>query len=219
VRKLAGILFWAALFAALVWYANTRLPLDNPGPAVGAGPALFTPDAAPWSACTGGCGKERWEVKTLADPARARVDFTRVQDATVTELGALDPAAASLVGGWRRAPEETTVYRVEAELVTLFAEEDRDWHLVLADPANPGATMIAEIPDPACQAACSSGFASYYARARDVLLAHTNDGRLSRRRPRVRVTGVGFFDFPHGQRGAAPNHIELHPVLAIEFLP
>ena len=23
--------------------------------------------------------------------------------------------------------------------------------------------------------------------------------------------GVGFFDFPHGQRGVAPNAIELHP--------
>jgi hypothetical protein len=27
------------------------------------------------------------------------------------------------------------------------------------------------------------------------------------------VTGVGFFDFPHGQTGVAPNAIELHPVL------
>jgi len=27
------------------------------------------------------------------------------------------------------------------------------------------------------------------------------------------VTGVGFFDFWHGQRGVAPNAIELHPVL------
>ena len=27
------------------------------------------------------------------------------------------------------------------------------------------------------------------------------------------VTGVGFFDIPHGQTGVAPNAIELHPVL------
>jgi hypothetical protein len=32
----------------------------------------------------------------------------------------------------------------------------------------------------------------------------------------VRVTGVGFFDRNHGQVGAAPNLIELHPVLAIQ---
>jgi hypothetical protein len=33
----------------------------------------------------------------------------------------------------------------------------------------------------------------------------------------VQVTGVGFFDFAHGQHGAAPNVIELHPVLDIVF--
>ena len=33
------------------------------------------------------------------------------------------------------------------------------------------------------------------------------------------VTGVGFFDFLHGQTGAAPNGIELHPVLRIELEP
>src|SRR5947209_6716788 len=33
----------------------------------------------------------------------------------------------------------------------------------------------------------------------------------------VTVTGVGYFDFKHGQSGVAPNAIELHPVLAITF--
>src|SRR5207237_10583783 len=35
----------------------------------------------------------------------------------------------------------------------------------------------------------------------------------------VRVTGVGFWDDNHGQRGVAPNAIELHPVLGISFDP
>jgi hypothetical protein len=35
----------------------------------------------------------------------------------------------------------------------------------------------------------------------------------------VRVTGVGFFDFPHNQSGHAPNFIELHPALDILFNP
>ena len=33
----------------------------------------------------------------------------------------------------------------------------------------------------------------------------------------VTVTGVGFFDFLHGQTGVAPNGIELHAVLDIQF--
>jgi hypothetical protein len=33
----------------------------------------------------------------------------------------------------------------------------------------------------------------------------------------VTLFGVGFFDVIHGQRGVAPNGIELHPVLGICF--
>ncbi len=33
----------------------------------------------------------------------------------------------------------------------------------------------------------------------------------------VTVTGVGFFDFLHGQTGVAPNGIELHSVLDVQF--
>jgi len=39
----------------------------------------------------------------------------------------------------------------------------------------------------------------------------------SEAQPLVRVTGVGFFDYVHGQSGVAPNGIELHPVLDVEF--
>jgi hypothetical protein len=34
----------------------------------------------------------------------------------------------------------------------------------------------------------------------------------------ARITGVGFFDRAHGQTGAAPNVIELHPVLRVEWV-
>ena len=33
----------------------------------------------------------------------------------------------------------------------------------------------------------------------------------------VQVTGVGFFDILHGQTGVAPNGIELHSVLDVQF--
>jgi hypothetical protein len=31
----------------------------------------------------------------------------------------------------------------------------------------------------------------------------------------VRVRGVGFYDFNHGQRGRSANCIELHPIVSI----
>ncbi len=33
---------------------------------------------------------------------------------------------------------------------------------------------------------------------------------------RVTVTGVRFFDFPHGQEGVAANAVELHPVFGFK---
>ena len=33
----------------------------------------------------------------------------------------------------------------------------------------------------------------------------------------VTITGIGFFDKGHGQAGSAPNYIELHPTIKIEF--
>ncbi|MBV9718825.1 MAG: hypothetical protein JOZ77_05875 [Candidatus Eremiobacteraeota bacterium] len=35
---------------------------------------------------------------------------------------------------------------------------------------------------------------------------------------RVELSGVGFFDFPHGQVGKAPNAFEIHPVLSFKYL-
>jgi len=35
---------------------------------------------------------------------------------------------------------------------------------------------------------------------------------------KVKLTGVGYFDYLHGQRGMAPNGREIHPVLSIEFV-
>jgi hypothetical protein len=66
--------------------------------------------------------------------------------------------------------------------------------------------MIAEIPAPEC--ARGTGFEAAYRRTREALLT-IRSGTI------VEVTGVGFFDFMHDQRGAAPNGIELHPVLVI----
>ena len=164
--------------------------------------------------CGGSCGVERWAVKTLSDPDRERVQLQPVTT-TVEALVTLQrPASLSATG--RSDPTEVTVYRVEARLLSLFSEADGDFHLVLASPGDATITMIAEVPDPGCAGSCASGFAGVYARVRQKLMDSLNSAR-SVARPLVRITGVGFFDYIHGQRGVAPNGIELHPVLDVEF--
>src|SRR5262249_31059562 len=116
---------------------------------------------------------------------------------------------------------EDTVFVVNATLTAYRWEGgstgDSDYHLVLED--DQGSTMVAEIPDPTC-VGDESPFASLIASARaefDAVLTATTTFRTAN--IPVQITGVGFFDFFHGQRGAAPNGIELHPVLDIAFNP
>jgi hypothetical protein len=154
-------------------------------------------------------------VKTLSDQDRERVRLQQPVNATVESLVSLQRPAI-LSADARADPIELTVYRVEARLLWLFTEQDHDYHLVLASPQDTTITMIAEVPDPGCAGACASGLAEVFARVRQKLLDHLNSTQ-SVERPLVRITGVGFFDYIHGQRGVAPNGIELHPVLAVEF--
>jgi hypothetical protein len=114
----------------------------------------------------------------------------------------------------RVAPTEDTTYQVPATLTEFKTEADSDYHLVLSSG---GKTMIAEIPSPACVTGgpLQPGIAN--ARAEfDARLASSTQ-RFQKVNLPVIVTGVGFFDRVHGQTGVAPNGIELHPVLDIQF--
>jgi hypothetical protein len=134
----------------------------------------------------------------------------------------------------RSAPVETTVYTVDAFVTFYKKETDVDYHIVLQDRLlapgeplddNPPHTLISEIPSPACvitsatpRVLVPSPLAEGIARARakfDARLSATSFFQTAN--IPVRVTGVGFFDFEHGQTGVAPNAIELHPVLDISF--
>jgi hypothetical protein len=53
------------------------------------------------------------------------------------------------------------------------------------------------------------------ARARCFDAAFKTKRGFKRAHATVKIVGVGFFDKIHGQRGVAPNGIELHPVLGI----
>src|SRR5581483_701174 len=96
-------------------------------------------------------------------------------------------------------------------------EDDQDYHIVIADSS--GNTMIAEIPAPTCVGS-GSPFLSGITNARsqfDAKFSVTTSFQTTS--TPVQITGVGMFDFLHGQTGVAPNGIELHPVLNVNFNP
>src|SRR5204863_8793036 len=139
------------------------------------------------------CGFERWPVKTLSDPQARELDYTP-HPATVRYLGSL-PARPG--GQDSRGALETRTFTVQARLVGVKREEDSDYHLVIAAG---GASIIAEMPLVGCTAGAQHRYAMSAARA---TLERAVGGPVGSSwihpRLRVRVVGVLFFDFPHGQ--------------------
>jgi hypothetical protein len=153
------------------------------------------------------CGVERWPVKTLSDPRARDVDFA-VRPATVRYLGSL---RASPGGQDSRGPLESRVFGVQARLVGVKREADSDYHLMLSQG---GATMIAEMPLAACTSGAQHRYAMSTARAEFERAVGGPVGESWIHSDlRVRVAGVLFFDFPHGQSGHSRNYAELHPVI------
>jgi hypothetical protein len=157
-------------------------------------------------------GHLRWAVKTASDQGAMRI-APAVVATTVAEMISWPAPAAPTE---RLAPHETTIYQVTATVIGYKIEDDGDIHVVLYDA---GKMMVAEIPD--VHLIRKSRFRDPIVGARAAFEATlpAPTARLRKVSAKVRVTGVGFFDKIHGQTGAAPNGIELHPVLGIEFLP
>ena len=166
------------------------------------------------------CGKERWSVKTGTDSGAAQVGVANPQPANISDLIALQPPDP-LPADTRFDPTENTVFVVNATLTDYRLESgrtgDSDYHLVLMD--DQGNTMIAEIPSPSCVGQ-TSPFLAQITNARAQFDAQLTAGpSFQTANLPVQVTGVGFFDFFHNQHGVAPNVIEIHPVLDIQFNP
>src|SRR6266481_6802994 len=90
------------------------------------------------------CGTERWNVKTLQDPAGLQIMSTAqpVRRPTIRAFGQLTRPTALQLHNGRVPPIETTIYEIDAVLVGWMMEtNDSDYHLLLSDPAHANATM------------------------------------------------------------------------------
>ena len=177
------------------------------------------------AACGTRCGTERWSIKTLTDSGAATVAAATPTNRTISQLTS-EQAPMHLPQSNRVAPIETQQFTIQALLIAWKEEAgpagDHDFHLVLADPQDHTKTMIAEVPSPQCASACASASVGLFNAARQTLTealggpAPQETKAVAIVPPRlIEVTGVGFFDFDHGQDGLALNCIEIHPVLKI----
>jgi hypothetical protein len=160
------------------------------------------------------CGVERWSVKTGTDPQAPSVALGSYVSSTIYNFSQ-SARPASLPSNGRVAPRETTQYRLSGTLIKYVRESDSDYHLVIKDSS--GRTMIIELPSTACVGA-GSPFGPGIALARQQFDARfTATTSFKTTSTAVTVTGVGFWDFLHGQTGVAPNGLEVHPVLNISI--
>lgn len=196
-------------------------------------PGAFTLSPAPRDDAVQAKVHVRWDIKTGADAAANGLDPAQASQTTVAELRSAEAPAPWPPPG-RYQDVENTVWQLAKADTTLVGykhETDGDYHLVLSDSS--GNTMIAEIPDPAdvdpgstfvgAITAARQAFSDQFGvqlRALDAMAAaepDTSAPMIVQVSVPVTVTGIGFFDFVHGQAGVAPNGVELHPVLAIDF--
>ena len=161
------------------------------------------------------CGVERWFVKTLADAEATTVNLSSVTSTTIRDLNALPDHCGG--GPDRRTyPEEFRVFEVIGRVTYIAHEEDRDYHIALEDPDSPGFSIVTEIADTQCIGAASSPQLATL-RSAEGMFASLLGGRSATTLAgsTIRVQGVGFYDFNHGQRGRAANCIELHPIVSM----
>ena len=156
------------------------------------------------------CGSERWKIKVGTDHDINRLNQTIIPT-TIKFLNDI-PQPEELPADNRIEPWELNIYEVEANLIKIKSEADGDSHMVLESN---GSTMIAELPDLDCM-----GHNNPLSDRVKGAIAVINDMNFkSKLLPiKIKINGIFFFDFKHGQTGVAKNGGELHPVLHIELL-
>lgn len=158
-------------------------------------------------------GVERWSIKVLTDALASTVDFSPINSSVQNLVTLTTPFADPYMS--RVAGIEDKTYKIVCNITIKKDESDNDFHLVLSDGTN---TLIGEIPDPACSAAASSAHVNQFIATRNFINTNIATGNIYNVNiGSVTITGVAFIDPPHGQTGAAPNNIELHPILDIFF--
>jgi hypothetical protein len=176
--------------------------------------AVAVPEV-PAQAATLTCGIWRWPVKTGSDATRFQVSTT-VRATTIGYLDGRTPPFTFTGSQNRRIKsQEFKTWQLTATLVALKEESDGDIHVRLASS---GHNMIAEVPLGRCVSSASRwktpiGWARSYLTSRySVSLSSWHYVYRT-----VTIRGLGFFDEEHGVTGAAPNDIELHPVIYVHF--
>lgn len=214
--KMLGVnLAVSFLFIASTTTATTNQETSN-GPQVQS-KVVTASHPGPSAAKTPHCGVELQSKKTSRDSDWNRVDLnpkaTTVQALTVVSAPTHKQLLASAN---KRFDPELLTYTVQGYLVGFKRESDLDFHIVIADLNHTDITMIVEMVSPACLAPQFKKEATGLRTSWEARFGKATPKfkRMLAHKIKVEITGVGFYDFLHGQTGVAANGMELHRTVA-----
>jgi hypothetical protein len=158
-------------------------------------------------------GTERWMVKTMQDQEAEDISLRSRGTVSITDLIETErPEEWSKDEDSERLPDEFDVYTVPCKIAVALPQADGDIHLELVDPKNKQATLVAEIPNPACPNVKNSPFADEFRKVRNEFI---NKHQHSFTKGTYLVKGVVFFDKRNHGKGGNQNGVELHPIISI----
>lgn len=154
-------------------------------------------------------------MKTLADQDAGSVNLSAVTPISIHDLNGLSSHCDG--GPDRRAyPEEFQVFEIVGRVTFVAHEDDRDYHMAIQDPNDANSSIVTELADTMCSGAVMSPHLATLRSAEGMFTSLLNGAPpTSLVGSTVRMRGVGFYDFDHGQRGRSTSCIELHPIVFI----
>jgi hypothetical protein len=165
------------------------------------------------------CGRERWNVKTLLDPAARKISFSP-RWTTVEAMRAFPRPSHIGPRTARTRPFEFRTYALRATLVKIRRTRNLDLLLVIRGKTR-RSTMLVGFPDThACLEDTAGQRGGDIHSATDSVIADCGPAFPSNRWQKLAgtatMTGVGFFDVRHATAtdGQAPNGFRLHPALS-----
>ena len=158
-------------------------------------------------------GKSRWDVKILTDKEAQKINYNPFVT-TIERLIYIEPKV-KLKKTTPRFGIELNAFSIQCRIREYKLSDDGDLHLVLMDALNPELTMVGEIPDPYCSSVMKSPKINEIIKARSDF-KHTPLFKGQIDTSLYIITGIAFYDKDHGQLGAAPSAVEIHPILSIK---
>ncbi len=165
------------------------------------------------------CGERRWDVKTLSDYDTLLINFSHTVKTTVHEQCRLPAPKREPT---YRMKSEDTVYALTCYIIAYKKQaDDKDIHIIIQD-LKTKEMMVAEIISSQCQSVRKT---SRYLQMKNLdewfvttIGKPTTTFTYLHKHVMVKITGTGFFDTVHGQKGMAMNGREIHPVLSMRLV-